>query len=405
MNYSKYRFTLDIHKTKSQVSIPILYRDTNVRFYMSINDGGTPYQIAAGCTAKLVGKQPNNDLFYHDCEIEDNRIVYTFNDDTASVLGVTFCEVRIYGPSGNVLTSPRFYMVVEEKVLSDEEVENIEPEDIAMSDMNYSKYRFTLDIHKNKSQVSIPVMLGDTSVRFYMSINDGGSPYQLAEGCTAKFAGKKPDGTIFFHDCEIEDNRIVYTFRRSTASVKGITDCEVRIYGRTEGVLTTPRFFMAVEEKVLLDEEIEDFIDSDPDLSGLDSIILVEQGRVAAEEARDNAEQERANAEQGRVLSEAERATAEVERKALYQELKEAKENGAFDGEDGKDYILTDEDKEEIAGMVDATNFVTDHTLSLIEGVLSVNTAKSTLENNTLPITAAAVHTQLGNIDALLNTI
>jgi hypothetical protein len=413
---------------------------------MSINDGGTPYQIATGCNAKLVGKQPNGDLFYHDCEIEDNRIVYTFNEVTACVLGVTYCEVRIYSPSGNLITAPRFYIVVEEKVLSDEEVDNIEPEDIAVSDMNYSKYRFTLDIHKSKSQVSIPVMLGDTSVKFYMSINDGGSPYQLAEGCTAKFAGKKPDGTIIFHDCEIEDNRIVYTFRPTTASVNGVTNCEVRIYGRTEGVLTTPRFFMAVEEKVLLDEEIEDYIESSSDLTGLDGIIITEQGRVAAEEERviaeqgrvlseaerSSAEAERANTETARAYAETARTEAEAERYDFYQSMLLAKANGEFNGEDGitpelrinseTNYWEVSYDKGETwaslgvkataekdepgEGTSGGIAFTTDETLTLSEtNVLSVNTVNEAKENESKPITSGAVYSELSTLCILLDNL
>ena len=47
-----------------------------------------------------------------------------------------------------------------------------------------------------------------------------------------------------------------------------------------------------------------------------------------------------------------------------------------------------------------------DETLSLSqEGQLSVNTAKDAEQDNTLPITSAAVYTELGNIDALLATI
>lgn len=47
-----------------------------------------------------------------------------------------------------------------------------------------------------------------------------------------------------------------------------------------------------------------------------------------------------------------------------------------------------------------------DNTLSLSqEGKLSVNTAKDAQQDNTLPITSAAVYTELGNIDALLRTI
>ncbi len=48
----------------------------------------------------------------------------------------------------------------------------------------------------------------------------------------------------------------------------------------------------------------------------------------------------------------------------------------------------------------------TDETLKLTEeGVLSVNTANDVMQNNTLPITSAAVYTTVGNIEVLLSTI
>ena len=49
--------------------------------------------------------------------------------------------------------------------------------------------------------------------------------------------------------------------------------------------------------------------------------------------------------------------------------------------------------------------FDTDETLSLVDGVLSVNTATNAEQDNTLPITSAAVYTEIGNIDILLKTI
>lgn len=49
--------------------------------------------------------------------------------------------------------------------------------------------------------------------------------------------------------------------------------------------------------------------------------------------------------------------------------------------------------------------FETDETLSLNDGILSVNTADEPEADNTLPITSAAVHTTVGNINALLETI
>lgn len=47
----------------------------------------------------------------------------------------------------------------------------------------------------------------------------------------------------------------------------------------------------------------------------------------------------------------------------------------------------------------------TDETLVLKDGVLSVNTADVVEAGNTLPITSAAVHVTVGNIEALLETI
>lgn len=51
------------------------------------------------------------------------------------------------------------------------------------------------------------------------------------------------------------------------------------------------------------------------------------------------------------------------------------------------------------------TTFTTDETLTLENGVLSVNTATEVEADNTLPVTSAAVYTEVGNINALLETI
>ena len=50
-------------------------------------------------------------------------------------------------------------------------------------------------------------------------------------------------------------------------------------------------------------------------------------------------------------------------------------------------------------------NFTTDETLTLKDGILSVNTAHEMEQDNTLPITSAAVFAEVGNINALLETI
>lgn len=48
---------------------------------------------------------------------------------------------------------------------------------------------------------------------------------------------------------------------------------------------------------------------------------------------------------------------------------------------------------------------ITDETLKMENGVLSVNTAGDVEQDNTLPVTSAAVFVEVGNINALLETI
>lgn len=54
---------------------------------------------------------------------------------------------------------------------------------------------------------------------------------------------------------------------------------------------------------------------------------------------------------------------------------------------------------------VEGMKFETDETLTLEGGILSVNTADKPEQDNTLPITSAAVHATVGNIEVLLGTI
>lgn len=73
--------------------------------------------------------------------------------------------------------------------------------------------------------------------------------------------------------------------------------------------------------------------------------------------------------------------------------------------DDGK-VLTVVEGKWAAAELPDAgVQFETDETLTLKDGVLSVNTADAVEEDNSLPITSAAVHTTVGNIEVLLKTI
>lgn len=151
--------------------------------------------------------------------------------------------------------------------------------------MNYSKYRFNLDMQSNISQVSLPVRQGDTSVNLYIGLTmDGGNPYLIEEGCRAVFVAKKADGNLLINDCMIEKGTTIrYTLTQQTTSFPGVTDCEIRLYGADGNVITTPRFILVVYERVAPDEDI---VLSETEKTVIDNIISTEQDRVIAEAER-----------------------------------------------------------------------------------------------------------------------
>lgn len=152
--------------------------------------------------------------------------------------------------------------------------------------MNCSNFRFTLDMQSSQSQVAVPVALGDTSRTLYISLSDGGTPYFISEGCLAMLSIKRPTGTFIQEYCLIEDNTNIkydFTQNENTAAVEGFHDCQITLYDENGGVISTPRFTMIVNEKVINSDDINI---SDNDKTAIDNIIAAEVARHEAENAR-----------------------------------------------------------------------------------------------------------------------
>ncbi len=172
--------------------------------------------------------------------------------------------------------------------------------------MNNSTYRFTLDLQRHNSQMSIAVFRYDTAVTLNISFTDGGRPYRIADGCTATLYGIRPDGAPLIHDCSIKGStEVIYEFESSISCVEGIVKCQLRIYGADGRLVTAPIFTIVVDEQLVTDEDIE--IDGEQITSAIDKLLqseaerkLAEEERVIAEEAREQAEEDRVQAEQDR---------------------------------------------------------------------------------------------------------
>lgn len=136
--------------------------------------------------------------------------------------------------------------------------------------MKDSHYRISLDIHSTQSQVSLPVKQGDTSRKVFISLCEGGKPYQIEEDCIAVFSATKPGGEIIENHCDIADNVIEYDITRNTSASSGIVDCEIRLYGGDGRLITSPSFTVVVYSRAARADKIE----STDEYTALDNLYL-----------------------------------------------------------------------------------------------------------------------------------
>lgn len=218
--------------------------------------------------------------------------------------------------------------------------------------MNSMYYRFSLDMHKVQSQISLPVSLGDTARTLYINFTDGGKPYYIEEGCLAKLTITRPSKSKLHEFCVIEGNTsAVYPFSQNehTAIEEGIHDCEVTLYGRDGKQITSPRFSIVVSDRVVnMDDNVGI---PDESIGIVDAIIHEEQARRVAEDGRVDAENNRALEEENREVAEESRVSAEAERVKSDTERVEAYKRIEYDTISSISKILSEQ--ETIMGIQD----------------------------------------------------
>lgn len=123
--------------------------------------------------------------------------------------------------------------------------------------MNCLIHKLTLDMHKSISQASISVKKGDTNRKLHIILTEKGKVYQVDDGCTAVFSATKYNGDTLFNSCTIENGIIVYEFTELTANIPGKMDCEIKLYGADNSLITGPQFSIIVDGVVNKDSNVE----------------------------------------------------------------------------------------------------------------------------------------------------
>ena len=204
--------------------------------------------------------------------------------------------------------------------------------------MNYSVFRFTLNMHNHRSQASVAAFKGDTAVRLLINLTDGGNPYIIADGCTAVLSGTKADGTKLYNRCVIMNNTTVqYDFTEQTTSWAGVVNCELIIFGADGKEITAPKFIIVVDEREMQPSEII----SEEERTAISAIFAEEIKREEAELARKEAEFGRVQSEEARAEAENLRVEAETQR-ASSENLRVDAENLRVEAEKKREEIMQD---------------------------------------------------------------
>lgn len=136
--------------------------------------------------------------------------------------------------------------------------------------MTNSYYKISLDIHDHGSHVSLKAKRGDTGRILYITLMDGSKPYVITNDCYAVFTAKKADGNILYNDCSIIGNVITYAFTPQTTSAVGKAECEIKLYGAEDKLLTSARFALLVEDTVYNEG---DEVESEKEVTALTALI------------------------------------------------------------------------------------------------------------------------------------
>lgn len=119
MNLSVYRMTLDIRDMDSQLSFSVKQNDTMRRLIISLTDHCKPYSLPEGCYAVFTAKTSKKTVVSEGCQIKDNKIIYDISGLATATVGVSECDISIFGAEGETIATPHITMNVFASVLSE----------------------------------------------------------------------------------------------------------------------------------------------------------------------------------------------------------------------------------------------------------------------------------------------
>lgn len=190
-------------------------------------------------------------------------------------------------------------------------------------------YNLTINLDKPTLMNNVIVKRGDyKSRRLVFNIISNGKVVNPDEIYSVAIKATKPDKTIVHDEVKKEDGKVFYDLIEQMTAVVGEVECELEIYGYGGEMLSSPTFYLTVQENVYSTEQIV----SEDVLLGLRAYVstayrIMEQTQGIC----DNFAEVHGSAEE--IIEQLE--TSKEEYVAYIEELKRKVEKGEFKGEDG----------------------------------------------------------------------
>ena len=117
--------------------------------------------------------------------------------------------------------------------------------------------KVNLDCLRKDSQAIINAKVGEANGRkVVFTLYEGRAAFFVPDGASVIFRAQKPDGTILYNNCVIDDGKVEYTITSQTVAVAGVYACELQIVSDGR-IIYSPYVTLNVMDNLYSDTEVE----------------------------------------------------------------------------------------------------------------------------------------------------
>ena len=101
--------------------------------------------------------------------------------------------------------------------------------------------QISIDLSDNSMAPIIRLQQSCIGVNIEFFLNNGGKPFKIEDGMSARILAEKPDGTSVYNNCQTSENKVVYEVTSQTIASAGTVTCQLQIT-RGDEILYSPKF-------------------------------------------------------------------------------------------------------------------------------------------------------------------